>query len=105
MSKFNLKYVKTDSKGQHFTFEMTPNLVTGYVVFQGICELNIYEWKSNLEGKGNTILALKYLKSKSKKICIRDIGYSQESSSWIYWEKMKHKGLVDTLFNDMNEEV
>jgi hypothetical protein len=84
---------KTDDESVVGMFGISGNILT------------IYEWCSSSPGAGNTSSALRNLLKTYNSIEVKDIGASPSDSSWQYWLHMRANGLVERLYDGMNELI
>ena len=65
----------------------------------------IWQWSSENERQGYSRQALKWLKETYGPITVVDPGHPShgEMSSWTFWAKMAHEGLISVI-QDPNEE-
>ena len=87
-----------------YDFKTVDGLVTGLVGISGHV-LAIYEWRSLTARKGNTNSALRSLRKSYQTLEVKDIGADSNDSSWQYWLHIRAKGLVERLYDGMNELI
>ena len=89
---------------QHYDDNRVYGAIDTTVLEDGTRFLAIYEWSSHHPRQGHTVEALEWLRERHAHISAIGVGEIDEEGigdiSTSYWERMREKGLVDTLILD-----
>ena len=67
--------------------------------------LSIDMFSSTNKGKGEAETALRKLRKRFREIHALGVGSSDSDPSWRFWRRMREKGLIEAMTDDMGTEV